>query len=256
MICYFDGDFVEDVVSLDASNPGLLYGFGLFETLLYNGSVICHLDRHLVRIRASMEYFGMGTNTPDCESIVSELLSVNRLKTKQARVNINVIGGIDGSISMWILRVQEYTRVENQSQKLFIFDQHHQSHLCRHKTTNYMHCHFARSEAIRNGFDDALLLEADGAVIESSTSSLLFRKDDSCFEPESAYKLPGIALDVVKEMMEIGPERINRNDLDKFDSVYALNSLRGAVPVARIDNHAFKKDSETCKEISEPIINP
>ena len=57
MISFYKNEFLDDKLSVDVNSPAFKYGVGFFETIAYNGKVICHLDKHLKRIIHSLDTY-------------------------------------------------------------------------------------------------------------------------------------------------------------------------------------------------------
>ena len=93
-IVYLNDSLVSrDEAKISVSDHGLLYGYGLFETMrAYNGNIFL-LDRHINRLRSSAEIIGLGTALQkiDVAQACMETLKANNLS--DARLRLTVTGG-------------------------------------------------------------------------------------------------------------------------------------------------------------------
>jgi branched-subunit amino acid aminotransferase/4-amino-4-deoxychorismate lyase len=94
-----------------------------------------------------------------------------------------------------------------------------------------------RDAAVRAGADEAVVLDGDGAVLEGSTTSLLWwRGDTLCAPPSDAAVLPGVTRALIlaearRAGIAVRYELSRPVDLDGLE-VWAVNALHGIRPVA------------------------
>jgi|GEM_PF-1514184 4-amino-4-deoxychorismate lyase len=253
MIYFRNGELNEDEVRLDLTQPAFRTGCGFFETLCWNGGKICHLDLHLERARKSLAEFSVVEEAPDYESVIRKVIDANGLINKFARVNI--FFPVEQGITSPIICAAAFDHIPQRIWTLKPCPNIFLSPLMAHKSTNRMNYLNAWEDAKNSGFDDALLQDFAGNVLESSFASLLFRSGDAFFEPQTEYKLPGTAQQVAARYIKIDSAEIKLMDVDKFDYVYALNSLGGMIPVTAIGEVEFEADFRTSDELSEKVLD-
>ena len=109
-------------------------------------------------------------------------------------------------------------------------------------TANYANSALARVEAIRAGFDEAIMLNTDGKVIEASAENIFIVKDGLLVTPPiTSGALNGITRDTV---LTIAKENniphvirdITRDELYIADEVFLTGTAAGIKPVSDIDN--------------------
>ncbi|WP_165977080.1 branched-chain amino acid transaminase [Nonomuraea diastatica] len=100
----------------------------------------------------------------------------------------------------------------------------------------------AKTEAIRNGFDEALLLTADGHVAEATTSNVLIRVGDEWATPPVTEDiLEGITrrqiMDLLREDfgITVTQRRIHRSELYACDEALLCGTAAIAAPVTEVD---------------------
>lgn len=113
------------------------------------------------------------------------------------------------------------------------------------KTGNYLNNVMGLHEATQVGADDALFLDTQGAVTEASTSNFFMVKDQTLITaPMNVGILGGITrkhlLTVAQEQgIAIEERPFDLEELWTADECFVSSSLKGAMPVYRIDDHYF-----------------
>ena len=126
-------------------------------------------------------------------------------------------------------------------------------------TANYANSALARVEAIRAGFDEAIILNTDGKVIEASAENIFIVKDGLLVTPPiTSGALNGITIDTV---LTIARENniphvirdITRDELYIADEVFLTGTAAGIKPVSEIDNRmiADGKDGVITNQVRE-----
>jgi branched-chain amino acid aminotransferase len=126
-------------------------------------------------------------------------------------------------------------------------------------TANYANSALARVEAIRAGFDEAIMLNTDGKVIEASAENIFVVKDGLLATPPiTSGALNGITRDTV---LTIAKENniphvirdITRDELYIANEVFLTGTAAGIKPVSEIDNRmiADGKDGVITNQIKE-----
>lgn len=252
MIYYRKGKLCREEVGLDLSQPAFRTGYGFFETLCWNGRIVCHLDLHLKRARKSLDEFGIIEEAVDYHEAISEVITANKLSDRFGRVNI--FFPVEQGRTFPVICAVPFDYITMREWRLYQSKDVFLTSLMQHKSMNRMAYLNAWREATDKGFDDALLTDFDGNVLESSFASLLFRKGSAFFEPQTDYKLPGTAQEIASNHISIEPAVINIADVGEFEHVYALNSLGGMIPVTAIGNVEFEADHELSVDMSEKIL--
>jgi len=103
---------------------------------------------------------------------------------------------------------------------------------------------FAKTEAIANGFDEAIMLTPDGYVAEGSGENLFLLKGDKLITPASYDRmLMGITRDKIIKLAEneLGIETIERHidrvELYSADECFLTGTAANITPVAEIDEY-------------------
>ena len=121
-----------------------------------------------------------------------------------------------------------------------------------HKVLARADLNAARDSALAQGYDDALLHDAAGRVLETSYAALLLRLDGSLVSP-AGLKLPSTALAVTRELLPVQEREVLLADMSRCEYVYLLNSLRGMRPITRINDLRFEPDEALCARIGHVL---
>jgi 4-amino-4-deoxychorismate lyase len=114
------------------------------------------------------------------------------------------------------------------------------------KSTSYATNMTVQDDAVRAGADDALLVAPDGTVLEAPTANAWFRQGDTLLTP--ALSLPilaGVTRAALCELASGVGYSVDegRYDLERLlgaDEVFLSSSVREVMPVAAVDDRAFR----------------
>ena len=107
--------------------------------------------------------------------------------------------------------------------------------------SNYANAGLARVEALRDGYDEAIMLNSQGKIAEGSAENIFIVKNDQILTPPlSADVLEGITRDsVIKIIEENGGEvnetNVERDDLYVADEVFMTGTAAEVKSVTEID---------------------
>ena len=107
--------------------------------------------------------------------------------------------------------------------------------------SNYTNSILANTEALDDGYDEAILLDASGFVSEGSGENIFVIKDGVVYTPDlSAGALNGITRNTVMHIcqdlgLEVVQKRITRDELYISDEVFFTGTAAEVTPVREID---------------------
>ena len=123
------------------------------------------------------------------------------------------------------------------------FTRHHVNvTMCKAKANgNYMNSMLALQEALRDGYDEALLLDVDGFVAEGSGENIFLVRNGVIYTPDLTSALDGITRNTIfvlaKEYgYEIVEKRITRDEVYIADEVFFTGSAAEVTPIREVDN--------------------
>ncbi len=107
---------------------------------------------------------------------------------------------------------------------------------------NYSNAALARVEALKNGYDEAIMLNFDGKVAEGSAENIFIVKDNQILTPPlSTGALEGITRDSVIQIIDENGEYVIESDLEiddlySADEVFMTGTAAEVKSVTLIDN--------------------
>ena len=191
-----------------------------------------------------LAYYGYGTMglTPTLNKVD---VSIACWKWKMGESKAGKFSGAKCKISKWI-------RIDSKSQPM-------QSK----SAANYSNAALARVEALKNGYDEAIMLNNKGNVAEGSAENIFVVKNGIIKTPPlDADILNGITRDSViqlikKEHMKLVEKNITVNELLKADEVFMTGTAAEVKSVTKIDKNAIGSGSigEITKELQKSFMN-
>lgn len=121
---------------------------------------------------------------------------------------------------------------------------------------SYVNASLMKNEALRNGYDEAIALDAHGHITEGSVTNVFMVKNNTLITPHSAADLlEGITRDSVLRIAEkldiaCSEQTIDRSELYTADEAFMSGSSAGIVPILSVDKRrigAGKPGSVTLK---------
>ena len=108
----------------------------------------------------------------------------------------------------------------------------------------YANSILANSEALADGYDEALLLDVDGFVAEGSGENVFIIKDGQIYEPELTSALVGITRDtIIRLAADLGltviSKRITRDDVYIADEAFFTGTAAEVTPIREVDNRTI-----------------
>jgi len=126
------------------------------------------------------------------------------------------------------------------------FTRHHVNvTMCRAKANgNYMNSMMALQEALRDGYDEALLLDAEGYVMEGSGENVFIVREGVLYTPDLTSALDGITRKTVITLArEIGiqvvEKRITRDEVYIADEAFFTGTAAEVTPIREIDGRSI-----------------
>jgi branched-chain amino acid aminotransferase len=130
------------------------------------------------------------------------------------------------------------------------FTRHHVNiTMCRAKANgNYMNSMMALQEALRDGYDEALLLDAEGYVMEGSGENIFIVRDGVLYTPDLTSALDGITRKTVITLAgELGipvlEKRITRDEVYIADEAFFTGTAAEVTPIREVDGRAIGSGS-------------
>jgi branched-chain amino acid aminotransferase len=114
----------------------------------------------------------------------------------------------------------------------------------------YMICTISKHRAERRGYADALMLDWQGRVAETTGANVFFVKDGAIHTPTADCFLSGITRATVVDLarrrgMEVIERRIMPSELGDFSECFITGTAAEVTPVGEIGPHVYKPGAVT-----------
>jgi branched-chain amino acid aminotransferase len=244
----------KEEASVSIYDHGFLYGDGVYEAIRAYDSVVFKLREHLDRLYESAKSIKLDVplEKEEMSCVVVELLKKNQLKNGYVRI---VLSRGEGKMGVDPRNCPKATVVVMAEQREPLFGESARGISAiisslrrtpswsldpRIKTLNYLNNIMAKTEAIEAGVEEAIMLNEQGYVAETSTENIFVVKNGVVATPHpSLGVLKGITRDVViritKEIGYLLEERsITVHELYNADEVFVTGTAAEVVPILKI----------------------
>jgi branched-chain amino acid aminotransferase len=122
---------------------------------------------------------------------------------------------------------------------------HVNSTMVRSKTTaNYANSLLAKREALKDGYDEAMLLDTDGYVAEGSGENVFMVRKGVIKTPPLTSILEGITRETIMQLaaergMKLVEERFTRDELYVADEAFFTGTAAEITPIREVDNRTI-----------------
>jgi branched-chain amino acid aminotransferase len=245
---YVNGKWVHpDEATISINDIGLLRAYSVFESLRTYDRRPFHLSEHLDRLYSSAELIELDIpwSREQIADVVREVIARNPYR--HAAIRILVTGGVseDGilpsgrpTLNVLITPLPERD-MERFARGYKLITTRLQRFAPEAKTTSYVAAVRALKEAERQGAKDALFVNEQGHVLESTRSNFFIFKGDTLVTPREGV-LIGITRNVVLELargrFQVEERPILLEELAEADEAFVTASSKEIVPVVQIDD--------------------
>jgi branched-chain amino acid aminotransferase len=237
------------------------YGYGVFEGIrcykTQKGRAIFRLSEHMERLinSARILFLNIPYSRGNLIQGAKEAVRANDFEQCYLRpmVYVSTYGEstwdfrkakVDVAIAVWDwgAYLNEKALVEGIRVKTSSYTRHHVNvNMTKSKANaNYLNFALARGEALRMGFDEALLLDVNGFVAEGPVENIFMVKRGELITPPLIHILEGITRDSVltiaqNQGLSCREELFTRDQLYTADEVFFCGTAAELTPVAEID---------------------
>ncbi len=238
----------------------LHYGMGVFEGVrAYHtdqGPAIFRLQEHTQRLFQSAHILGMKIAFDQDEINRAQIAAVKINNLDSAYLRPMCFYGSEGmGIRADNLKVHttvagwewgSYLGKENMEKGIRIrvssFTRHHVNiTMCRAKANgNYINSMLALQEALNDGYDEALLLDTQGFVMEGSGENVFIVRDGVLYTPDLSSALDGITRKTVMQLademgLQVVEKRITRDEVYIADEAFFTGTAAEVTPIREVD---------------------
>jgi branched-chain amino acid aminotransferase len=264
-VIWFDGEMVAwREATVHVLTHTLHYGMGCFEGVrAYHadqGTAIFALEDHTNRLFDSCKILGMDIPFSKQQVMDAQVAAVRDNNLDSAYIRPMCFYGAEGMglradnlsvhciVAAWEWgaylgkeALEKGIRIKTSS-----FTRHHVNIAMTRAKANgqYINSMMALSEAIKDGYDEALLLDPEGYVAEGSGENIFVIKGGVIFTPEVTSALNGITRRTIITLaadagLEIVEKRITRDEIYIADEAFFTGTAAEVTPIAELDNRAI-----------------
>jgi branched-subunit amino acid aminotransferase/4-amino-4-deoxychorismate lyase len=244
--------------SLDQVKALALTNYGHFTSMLVERGCVRGLSLHLERLRRDCrQLFDVELDVDRVRTYIRHAIggaerTVARVTVYDPRLDLGTIGNdadprilvttrpaAGGDPSPWRLQAASYKRPNAAIKHVGQFG------AMRH-----------RRLAQREGYDDVLMLNADGTISEIATSNIGFVRGGGIVWPRSEC-LVGITMTLLNQALDepITTERLEIADLPSMEAAFATNAATGVRPVVAINDMQWPDDHKHLRELAELYLD-
>ncbi|MDB4855990.1 branched-chain amino acid transaminase [Acidimicrobiia bacterium] len=267
---WLDGELVDwDNANVSVMTHTLHYGTGVFEGMRARdtdkGTSVQFLDDHVDRLYRSAEAYNLEIpfNKNVISNAIKEIVKVNNLKSAYIRPLVFFGDGEMGllpqnipvrvAIAAWEwgaylgddagskgvnVCISDWQRISPKSFKPFAKG-----------VGGYMNSTLAKIDAVKQGFDDAIMLSDNGTVAEGSGQNIFIYKNNQLLTPPiETGALGGITRKIVMEIahhidIPVVEQDLSPADLIASDEIFFTGTATEIVGVVSIDNNKISDGS-------------
>ena len=238
----------------------LHYGTGVFEGVrayhAEQGTAIFRLEDHTDRLFRSAHILGMDIpfDKETLNDVQKQIVHENKLDSAYLRTmcfygsegiglradNLKVhvmVAGWEWGAYLGAEALEKGIRIRTSS-----YTRHHVNiTMCKAKANgNYMNSTLALHEALRDGYDEALLLDVDGFVAEGSGENVFIIRNGIIFTPDLTSALEGITRETIVTLAEefgyeVREKRITRDEVYVADEAFFTGTAAEVTPIRELD---------------------
>jgi branched-chain amino acid aminotransferase len=241
--------------ALPADNSAFRYGYGLFETMLVQNGSIRLWPWHWERLAAGLKQLYLHASFPGIDKMEAEILRAAKKNTidKLCRVRLQVFavgGGLyhaDGQQLNFIIEcfpidpsaivLNENGLVTGLAKGLM----KSADTLSNLKSCNALIYAMAARQAKENKWNDALVCNADGHIIESAIANIFWISKGTVFTPPLTDGcVAGVMRRRILDKIEVTEKALSCDELLAADEVFLSNAVKGIKWVGDFEGAAYK----------------
>ena len=246
----------------------LHYGMGCFEGVrayhAEQGTAIFALQAHTERLFDSCKVLGMPITYQPQQVMQAQVDAVRDNNLDSAYIRPMVFYGSEGMglradnlsvhciVAAW--EWGSYLGQEGMEKGIRIktssYTRHHPNIAMTKAKANgqYINSMAALGEALRDGYDEALLLDPEGYVAEGSGENIFVIKDGAIYTPETTTALNGITRKTIFRLaadrdLHIIEKRMTRDEIYIADEAFFTGTAAEVTPIAELDNRPIGSGS-------------
>ena len=253
-------------VRLSPGQAGLICGWGIFTTLRISRGEAFAYERHWRRLEkdAGITRLPMPYTAAKVRVHLHEVIRANKVTEGCARIYLvyNALGfwQSDEKLPQVDLIINSAGLPEHrETVRLALREQgrHATSPMAGVKSISWLNNVWAVSEAVKEGFDEVVMLNERGEVAECTSANIFAVKNEKILTPPlNSGCLEGVTRGI---LMEIAPEAgvsvieqtLRPEDLYSADEVFISSTNRNLISVGEIAGHKIPAPGPACERLND-----
>lgn len=264
-VVFYNGEFIaKRDVSISSNSRAFNYGDGFFETVKIINSELFNFSYHMERIKFALSVLKLHNNyTPAFfQTKIFHLLKVNKIVNGSVKIHIsrNGVGRYlpkSNYSDLFISASNGYAYKQNNAVSLCVYNEECKAlgSLSNIKSTNSLVSVLASIHANENNFDNAILLNTLGNLIEVTNANIFIIKNKKIYTPPLADGcVDGTMRKWVISELDVINKSILLDEMLDADEVFVTNAISGVISVKTIERTAFTLFN-TANCIQKKLIN-
>ncbi len=257
-----DGKLVEfEKATVHMLTAALHYGAAVFEGIRAyktdKGSAVFRLQEHSERLLKSAGIFGfrdLPYTADEVTKAIKETVNANGFEECYIRPLLYLTGGawnlnVDAGKPALMIAVWEWSNYLGEEAlakgiraNISSFTRHHPNVMMTKAKIagNYVNSILAKTESVRLGFEEAIMLDPQGYIAECTGENLFIVKRGKIFTPSTAPVLEGITRHSIHTIAKdlgytVGEIPISRDQLYNADEVFVCGTAAEVIGLSEID---------------------
>ena len=238
---FYNGKFLNEneMIKTSPLSDGVMYGFGLFETVKIKNLQPIYIEEHLKRLRDGLNKLNINLIYSDKKiiEIIDKLIKINRF---DGALKITVIKNKNMCDFILMMRKSNYYYKDYKrgfNLKISDVKRNSTSNIVGLKTINYLENILEFKNAKNDGFDEVLFFNEKNMLCEGAISNIFIVKNKKLYTPslENGLLSGIMRMKVIKESdLEVIETNIDKEFLESSDEIFLTNSLMEVMPVKTI----------------------
>ena len=254
---YINGTlYPKNDAKISVFDHGFLYGDGVFEGIRSRGQLVFSLDKHLDRLYESAHtiMLNITLTKKEMKNAVIKTLKANKLKDAYIRL---VVSRGEGDLGLDPRKCSQSTVIIIASSIVLYPSEFYKKGLeiitvptvrnlpnalnAGVKSLNYLNNIMAKIEASNSGYNEAIMLNAEGLIAECTGDNVFIIKNKCLLTPPTfAGALKGITRGAILELarglkIPCSEENMTRHELYNADESFLTGTAAEVIPVVKVD---------------------
>lgn len=264
-VVFYKGEFTPiDNVAISSSNRAFNYGDGFFETVKIINSKLFNFSSHRRRINLALSILKIQDNytTRFLKEKAYKLIEINNITNGSIKIHISRSGigrylPESNQTELFINTIDASAYRKNNAISLCFYENEYKSSspLSNIKSVNSLVSVLASIHSNESNYDNAILLNNSGNIIEITNANIFIVKNREIFTPPiSEGCVDGTMRRWTCNQIDVFEKKISKNDILYANEVFVTNASSGFTAVKTIEKITFSS-FKTTNVLQKKLIN-